>query len=107
MPNRDALLGLTPAESLVGLEEAVTVLSRKIDTISVTHQDPATLDQLESAIAALRGIVSHVASDDALAKLGEDVRVLGAKIDQVGAGVPGMCDDQVGDAPRRFLEPCH
>ena len=31
-------------------------------------QDPAALKQLESAIVAMRGIVSHVASNDALAR---------------------------------------
>src|SRR5439155_9233961 len=42
-----------------------------------------TVQQLESAIAALRGIVSNVASNDALARLAEDVHTLSAKVDQL------------------------
>jgi len=79
---RDALRGLTPAESLVGFEDAVRTLSQKVDLI-VAKEDPATLQQLETAIGALRGIVSHVASNDTLNKVAEDVRSLAAKIDGI------------------------
>ena len=41
------------------------------------------MQQLESAIAALRGIVSNVASNDALARLADDVHTLSAKVDQL------------------------
>ena len=37
---RDALHGLTPAENLVGFEDAVKHLSQKIDRIAGTGQDP-------------------------------------------------------------------
>ena len=50
---RDALRGLTPAENLVGFNEAVDGLAHKIDLI-VAQKDPATLAQLESAITTLR-----------------------------------------------------
>ncbi len=53
----------------------------------VSH-DPTALDQLESAILAMRGIVSHVASNEALARLSEEVRALSSKVDQV-AGASG------------------
>src|SRR4029450_9313446 len=39
--------------------------------------------ELESAIAPLRGIVTNVASNDALARLAEDVHTLSAKVDQL------------------------
>ena len=74
---RDALRALTPAENLVGFDRAVQELSHKIDLIAGSSQDPAALKQLEGAIVAMRGIVSHVASNDALAKLSEEVRALG------------------------------
>jgi localization factor PodJL len=77
---RDALRGLTPAENLVGFDEAVKSLAHKVDLIAV-KEDPAALQQLETAIGALRGIVSHVASNDTLTKVAEDVRSLAAKID--------------------------
>ncbi len=77
---REALRTLTPTESLVGFDEAVRGLASKVDAIAA-HDDPATLQQLESAIGALRGIVSHVASNDTLAKVADEVRALAAKID--------------------------
>ena len=79
---RDALHGLTPAENLVGFDEAVRMLAQKVDLI-IAKEDPAALQQLETAIAALRGIVSHVASNDTLTKVAEDVRALAAKVDGV------------------------
>ena len=82
---RDALQALAPAESLVGFEHAVQGLSQKIDRISGAGQDPDTLKQLEGAIVALRGVVSHVASNDTLAQLSDEVRTLSAKVDHVTA----------------------
>ena len=81
---REALRGLTPAEGLVGFDEAVQGLARKIDAISA-KEDPAALQQLETAIGALRGIVSRVASNDALTKVADDVGALAAKIDSLAA----------------------
>jgi localization factor PodJL len=80
---RDALRALTPAENLVGFDEAVKGLSDKIDRIATSSQDPAALQQLEGTIVALRGIVSHVASNDALAKLSDEMRVLASRVEQV------------------------
>ena len=86
---RDALRALTPAENLVGFDHAVKELSRKIDLIAGNSQDPAALKQLEGAIVAMRGIVSHVASNDALAKLSEEVRSLADKVDHAAAATGG------------------
>jgi localization factor PodJL len=77
---RDALRSLTPAEKLVGFDDAVKALSQKVDMI-VAKDDPAALQQLETAIGALRGIVSHVASNETLTKVAEDVRALAGKVD--------------------------
>ncbi|MFY9834934.1 MAG: hypothetical protein WAK55_00415 [Xanthobacteraceae bacterium] len=77
---RDALHGFTTAESLVGFDESIKALVQKVDLI-IARQDPAALEQLETAIGALRGIVSHVASSDALNRVAEDVRVLAVKVD--------------------------
>jgi len=76
----DALRALTPAENLVGFDDAVKTLAQKVDQI-IAKEDPDTLHQLEAAIGALRGIVSHVASNDTLTKVAEDVRALAAKVD--------------------------
>jgi localization factor PodJL len=68
---REALRGLTTAESLVGVDVAVKALAKKVDVIAA-KDDPAALQQLESAIGALRGVVSHVASNDNLTKVAEE-----------------------------------
>ena len=81
---RDALRSLTPAENLVGFDDAVKALSQKVDLI-IAKEDPAALQQLETAIGTLRGIVSHVASNDTLTKVAEDVRLLAAKVDVVAS----------------------
>jgi localization factor PodJL len=78
----EALQRLTPAENLVGFDDAVRTLAQKVDLI-IAKEDPATLQQLETAIGALRGIVSHVASNDTLTKVAEDVRALAARVDEI------------------------
>jgi localization factor PodJL len=82
---RDALRGMTTAEGLVGFDEALRALTQKLDLI-IAREDPAALRQLETALGALRGIVAHVASNDALTKVAEDVRGLAAKIDSLAKG---------------------
>jgi localization factor PodJL len=77
---RGELQRLTTAEALVGFDESIKALAQKVDLI-IARQDPAALQQLETAIGALRGIVSHVASSDALNRVAEDVRVLAVKVD--------------------------
>ncbi len=89
---RDALRALTPAENLVGFDEAVKGLSDKIDRIAVSSQDPAALQQLEGTIVALRGIVSHVASNDALTKLSDEMRALAARVEQVASSAGSGAD---------------
>jgi localization factor PodJL len=81
---REALRGLTPAESLVGFDVAVQGLTKKIDEIA-SKEDSAALQQLETAIGALRGMVSRVASNDTLTKVADDVRTLSAKVDSLAA----------------------
>ncbi len=82
---RDALHALTPAENLIGADETVRELSRKIDLIAFNSQDPAAMEQLEGAIVGLRGIATQVASDGALAKLTEEVRGLAGKVEQIAS----------------------
>jgi len=87
---RDALRALTPAESLVGYNETVRELNHKLDSI-IAKEDPAALQQLEAAIGALRGIVAHVASNETLSRVAEDVRALSAKVDNLAnAAVSGQ-----------------
>jgi localization factor PodJL len=86
---RNALRSLTPAESLAGFEEAVRGLYHKIDQIAASgqaqHGDPMAFKQLEQAVVSLRGVVSNVASDGALAQLSAEVRGLGAQFERATA----------------------
>jgi localization factor PodJL len=82
---RDALRGMTTAENLVGFDDALKALAQKLDQI-VARKDPAALEQLETAIGVLRGVVSHVASNDALNKVADDVHGLATKIDALAKG---------------------
>ena len=77
---RDALCVLRPAESLLGMARVVQQASRKIEIIAGAW-DPAVLEQLGSAVAAMRGIAAQAASPEALAKLSNEVCALGAKLD--------------------------
>jgi localization factor PodJL len=88
---RDALHRMATAEKLVGFDDALKTLAQKLDLI-IAREDPAALEQLETAIGALRGVVSHVASNDALNKVADDVHTLAAKIDALakGGGVGGQ-----------------
>ncbi len=82
---RDALRGLTPAENLVGFNEAVSGLAHKIDLI-VAQKNPETIGQLEHAITTLRDMAEHVASNEAVGSLAAQVQALGAKVEQMGGG---------------------
>ncbi len=79
---RDVLRGLTPAENLVGFNDAVAALAQKIDLI-VAQKDPATLAQLDHAIATLRDMVSHVASNETVGNLTTQVQALAGKVEQI------------------------
>ncbi|WP_076867035.1 SEL1-like repeat protein [Bradyrhizobium mercantei] len=92
---REALRTLTPAEQLTGYDEAIRNLGAKLDMILRANDDPSTVHQLESAIAALRAIVSNVASNDALLQLSGDVHALAAKVDQLSQMSRG---ESFGDA---------
>jgi localization factor PodJL len=83
---RDALHGLTPADNLIGFTDAIAGLAHKIDLI-VAQRDPATMAQLESAIATLREMSTHIASNEAVRGLAAQVQELGEKVEHMaGAG---------------------
>ncbi len=85
---RSALHSLTPAENLVGFNEAIAGLAHKIDLI-VAERDPATLQQLEHAIVTLREMAEHVATNEAVTQVANEVAVLGEKIDYVARATTG------------------
>lgn len=84
---RQTLRGFATAESLAGVEETVKELARKVDVITA-KDDPAVMQQLETAVSGLRGIVSHVASNDALARVAAEIQSLSAKVDGLANSAP-------------------
>jgi localization factor PodJL len=77
---RDTLHALTPAESLVGFNDAVVDIARRIDLV-VAQRDPETFAQLESAITTLRAVANHIASNETVGRLAAEVQTLGDKIE--------------------------
>jgi localization factor PodJL len=96
---RDALRGLTPAENLVGFNDAVAALAHKIDLI-VAQKDPATLQQLEHAITTLRDMAGHVASNDAVSGLATQVQMLGEKVEHIS--LSGGASDALNNLEHRI-----
>jgi localization factor PodJL len=82
---RDTLQHLTPAENLAGFHEAIDGLAQKIDLV-VAQKDPATLQQLETAVNTLRQVSGHVASNETVGRLASDVAMLSEKIDRLASG---------------------
>jgi localization factor PodJL len=85
---RYAVSHVASDEALNKVAEDVRLLSAKVDGFAdVAKDDPAALEQLHLAISNLRHAVSRVASDDALSMVAEDVRLLGARIDDLAHNV--------------------
>jgi localization factor PodJL len=85
---RDGLRKLTPAENLVGYNEAVAGLAHKIDLI-VAQNDPATLAHFESANMTLREMITHVASNETVSGLAAQVHALGEKVEHMASAGAG------------------
>jgi localization factor PodJL len=85
---RDALHHLTPAENLVGFNDAVNGLAHKIDMI-VAQQDPATMQKLEHAVGTLRDISTHVVSNEMVGHLAAEVQRLSQSVEQIALASGG------------------
>ena len=87
-----ALNAMTPAEGLAGLDERVSDLARKVDSVATGSSDPEMLRYLEAAINELRELSHGVASAEGVAALAGDVQALGARIDHIAAttGATGL-----------------
>ena len=75
---------LTPAEQLAGYDTAIRNLSDKIDLIVRASPDNG-VEQMQGAIAALRGVASNIASNEAIGQLSDHLQALGQKIDRLAA----------------------
>jgi localization factor PodJL len=82
---RDALRELVPSEKLLGYNEAIEALGRKIDFI-VAQDDPAMIAQLDHLFATLRDMAAHVASDETVGALTARIQALSDKIDHLATG---------------------
>ena len=81
---RHAVAGVATGEALSTVGDEVRLLSAKVDSLGdIAKGDPGALEQLHIAISNLRHAVSRVASDDAVSRLGEEVRLLSAKMDDL------------------------
>jgi localization factor PodJL len=79
---RDALGELVPAEKLLGYNEAIEALGRKIDFIAA-QDDPAMIAQLDNLVETLRDMAAHVASDETVGALTARIQTLSDKIDHL------------------------
>jgi localization factor PodJL len=89
------------ASALAAISDRLDGLSRKVDRLDHVRRAPAdqSNEALETAIAGLRGIVAHVASADALATLGGDVRTLAQRVgspEATGSAVPANLEQRIG-----------
>jgi localization factor PodJL len=75
---------LTPAEQLTGYDAAIHNLSDKIDLI-VRASPGNGVEQMQEAIAALRGVASNIASNEAIGHLSDHLQALGQKVDHLAA----------------------
>jgi hypothetical protein len=88
------------ASALAAISDRLDGLSRKVDRLDHVRRAPAdqSNEALETAIAGLRGIVAHVASADALATLGSDVRTLAQRVGSpqaTGSAVPANLEQRI------------
>ncbi len=81
---RETLRTLRPAEQLTGFDEAIRNLSGKLDLI-MRSSEHGGIREIETAITALRSIVSQVASGDAVARLSSDVQTIAARVETISA----------------------
>lgn len=98
---RDAMHGLMPAENLIGYTDAVASLAHKIDLI-VAQNDPAKIAQLEQAVTTLRELSNHIASDETVRSLAEQVYVLNEKIELMAQAGDGAGDGALNHIEQRI-----
>jgi len=92
---RNEIRSLTPAENLAGLHHMLDGIARKVDAVAGGPQDARTLQQLEQAIATLRGVTSHVASNDALNKVSEEMRMLAGAVERLETAAHSAVSNEV------------
>jgi localization factor PodJL len=81
---RHAVSGVASDDAMSTVADEVRLLSAKVDSLGdIAKGDPGAIEQLHIAISNLRHAVSRVASDDAVSRLGEEVHLLSARMDDL------------------------
>jgi localization factor PodJL len=81
---RHAVSGVASDDAMSTVADEVRLLSAKVDSLGdIAKGDPGAMEQLHIAISNLRHAVSRVASDDAVSRLGEEVHLLSARMDDL------------------------
>ena len=81
---RHAVSGAASDDAMSTVADEVRLLSSKVDSLGdIAKGDPAAMEQLHIAISNLRHAGSRVASDDAVSRLGEEVHLLSARMDDL------------------------
>jgi localization factor PodJL len=100
---RDELRGHASV-SVAGFDQAVERLSRKFDVIAASLPDPGGLQRIDEAVAAVRSLVSQLASNDALASVAQDVRVIAEKLERMATTLGRPPSDHPGPTASAKLE---
>ena len=100
---RDELRRHAPV-NLARFDQAVQTLSRKFDVIAASLPDPSGLQRIDEAMAAVRGVVSQLASNDALVRVAQDVRGIAEKLERMTTTVVQPPSDQLGPTVSATLE---
>jgi localization factor PodJL len=90
--------------NLAGFDQAVQTLSHKFDVIAASLLDPGALRRIDEAVAAVRSVVSQLASNDAIASVAQDVRMIAEKLELMATTALQSPSDQRGPAASARLE---
>jgi localization factor PodJL len=100
---RDELRRHAPV-NLVGFDQAVQTLLHKFDVIAASLPDPGALQRIDEAVAAVRNVVPQLASNDAIASVAQDVRMIAEKLELLATAVAQSPSDHRGPAASARLE---
>jgi localization factor PodJL len=100
---RDELRRHAPV-NLAGFDDAVQTLSRKFDIIAASLPDPGALQRIDDAVAAVGSVVSQLASNEAIASVAQDVRMIAEKLELMAATAVQSPSVQAGPAASARLE---
>jgi localization factor PodJL len=90
--------------NLARFDQAVQTLSSKFDVIAASLPDPGALQRIDEAVAAIGRAVSQLASNDALASVAQDVRLIAEKLERMTTATVQSTSDQSDPTASARLE---